>query len=111
MPAGAAGGTGSAPQRFGRMFPTLPAFAPNTAAVRFALIALGGSGGPLDAHDDLAAGPINLIIDPALSAGNRDNPDHTAGTTFVGQFVDHDMTFDVTSRLAVPTRPESAPTA
>jgi hypothetical protein len=26
--------------------------------------------------------------------------------TFLGQFLDHDMTFDATSRLGVPTRPE-----
>ena len=31
----------------------------------------------------------------------------TAGTTFFGQFLDHDMTFDATSPLGVPTAPES----
>ena len=37
------------------------------------------------------------------------NPDSTivAGTTFLGQFVDHDVTFDLTSQLGVPTPPEA----
>jgi hypothetical protein len=109
LPADAAAGPAFSPQRFGRMFPKLPPFAPNTAGVRFALTAFGAPGGPLDAADDLAAGPVNLITDPAQSLVNRDNPTHTAGTTFLGQFVDHDITFDTTSRLAVPTRPETAP--
>ena len=50
------------------------------------------------------AGPIALIVDPDLSMNNPNNPAHTAGTTFMGQFMDHDMTFDLTSRLGVPTR-------
>lgn len=49
-----------------------------------------------------------LITDPSLSANNPDNPSHTAGTTFVGQFIDHDVTFDIGSRLAQPTDPETA---
>jgi Animal haem peroxidase len=40
------------------------------------------------------AGPEALIVDPVLSVNNRNNPTHTAGTTFMGQFLDHDMTFD-----------------
>ena len=32
----------------------------------------------------------------------------TAGTTFMGQFLDHDMTFDLTSVLGVPTDPEES---
>jgi hypothetical protein len=45
---------------------------------------------PLDAADDLDKGPILLITDLSLSANNGNNPTHTAGTTFFGQFVDHD---------------------
>ncbi|HKQ14772.1 MAG TPA: heme peroxidase family protein, partial [Steroidobacteraceae bacterium] len=37
-----------------------------------------------------------------------DNPTHTAGTTFFGQFIDHDVTFDLGSRLGEPTRPEDS---
>jgi hypothetical protein len=82
---------------FGRMFRNLPGFAPPTNAVRDALMELGRAGGILDANDDLAAGPVALIVDPNLSLINRNNPTHTAGVTFFGQFLDHDMTFDLTS--------------
>lgn len=98
------------PGRFGRMF-HLPPFAPPTAAARAALLELGKPGGILDANDNLAAGPVALIVDPALSVTNRNNPTHTAGTTFMGQFLDHDMTFDTTSRLGRPTAPVSATNA
>jgi hypothetical protein len=43
-----------------------------------------------------------------LSINNPDNPSHTAGTTFMGQFMDHDVTFDIGSRLGHATRPQSA---
>lgn len=83
------------PGRFGRMFPNLPPFAPPHKAVKAALMELGKPGGLLDAKDDLAAGPAALIVDPSLSLNNpnTNNPTHTAGTTFMGQFLDHDMTF------------------
>jgi hypothetical protein len=69
---------------------------------------LGQPGGILDANDDLAAGPVNLIAEPALSRNNPNSTTHTAGTTFMGQFMDHDMTFDLTSRLGEPTNPEKS---
>jgi hypothetical protein len=96
--------------QFGRMF-HLPPFAAPTPAVKAALVRLGARGGPLDAHDNLAAGPIALILDPALNVGNPNNDAHTAGMTFVGQFLDHDMTFDTTSRLGRPTSPRRSPNA
>jgi heme peroxidase len=89
---------------FGRMF-HLPPFAPPTDAVRDALMALGAPGGIMDANDDLAAGPVALIVDPNLQLINRNNPTDTAGVTFFGQFLDHDMTFDQRSRLGFPTNP------
>jgi hypothetical protein len=49
------------PGHFGRMF-HLPPFAPQTETVREALLALGEPGGIMDAQDDLAAGPVALII-------------------------------------------------
>ena len=94
---------------FTRIFPQLPPFATATPAVEEALLRMGAPGGILDAKDELSAGPIQLITNPDLSRGNPDNPTHTAGTTFMGQFLDHDLTFDTTSRLGVPTAPESAP--
>ena len=95
--------------RFGRLFGDLPPFRENSEALRTALREIGRPGGMLDAHDALERGPIDLIVDPALSVNNPNNPTHTAGTTFMGQFMDHDMTFDTTSRLAQPTNPRSAP--
>ncbi|HYN94916.1 MAG TPA: heme peroxidase family protein [Pilimelia sp.] len=93
--------------RFGRMFPGLPSFVDPDARRQSAMIDLGKPGGLMDANDNLAVGPINLIVDPAQSVGNRDNPSHTAGTTFFGQFLDHDMTFDNSSTLGQPVNPEA----
>jgi hypothetical protein len=95
--------------RFGRMFPQLPPFAQPSSKLSAALIEMGKPGGILDARDNLAAGPVDLITEPSLSANNPDNSTHTAGTTFMGQFMDHDITFDLTSRLGVPTPPERSP--
>jgi hypothetical protein len=92
--------------RFGRLFPTLPPFAADTPLIRSALMELGAKGGPMDAGDDLSD-PITLITDPAKSAHNPDNPAMTAGFTFLGQFIDHDMTFDPTSSLARRQDPEA----
>src|SRR5262245_55478092 len=89
---------------FTRMF-NLPSFAEPTEAVRNALRALGAPGGIMDAKDPLQEGPIRLITMPELSPNNRDNVTHTAGLTFLGQFLDHDLTFDTTSPLGVPTDP------
>ena len=94
---------------FGRMFADLPPFADNTASLRSALLDLAAPGGMLDAQDDLFGpdgGPVLLITDPNLSLVNKNNPHDTAGMTFVGQFIDHDLTFDATSRLGVTDRPD-----
>jgi hypothetical protein len=100
--------------RFGRMFPQLdPFFRENSARLRAAMQDIGKLGGILDARDELGDGgrdaAIALIVDPALSANNPNNPAQTAGSTFIGQFLDHDMTFDLTSRLAVRAIPEESP--
>jgi hypothetical protein len=103
---------------FGRIFPQLPPFAPVTDAVQAALLEVGAPGGIMDAQDDLAAGPKELIVDPAVNGNptatnpygtNPDNPTMTAGSTFVGQFTDHDITFDQTSHLGVTTNPLTSP--
>ena len=99
-------------ENFGRLFPELdPFFEQASSQLNAALLDIGKPGGLLDAKDDLAAGPVALIVDPALSVNNPNNPTHTAGTTFMGQFMDHDMTFDLTSRLGEPTEPEDSPNA
>jgi Animal haem peroxidase len=95
---------------FGRIF-RLPPFAPPSPEMTTALLELGKRGGLMDARDDISAGPIALIVDPALSRTNKDNEGHTAGITFLGQFLDHDMTFDTTSRLGQPTNPRTTPNA
>ena len=97
----------TSPLFFGRVFPNLPPFAPAGPALQEAMRELGRPGGLMDAQDPLAEGPIRLITNPELSPNNRDNPFHTAGTTFLGQFIDHDFTFDLTSTLGVPTPPET----
>jgi hypothetical protein len=96
------------PDRFSRLF-NLPPFAEPSSGVVRALRDLGAPGGILDAKDPLHEGPVRLITNPELSPNNVDNAAHTAGTTFFGQFLDHDMTFDTTSRLAVPLDPGRAP--
>jgi Animal haem peroxidase len=103
---------------FGRIFPSLRPFAEATDEVRAALMEVGAAGGVMDARDDLAAGPKNLIVDPTVNGNptatdpygsNPDNPTMTAGSTFVGQFTDHDITFDQTSHLGVPQNPLVSP--
>ena len=103
---------------FGRIFASLPPFAAANDTVRAALLEVGQPGGIMDAHDDLAAGPKALIVDPTVNGNptatdpygtNPDNPTMTAGSTFIGQFTDHDITFDQTSQLGVPQNPLVSP--
>jgi Animal haem peroxidase len=93
---------------FGRIFDRMPPFADlGSHGLEAALVELGSAGGVLDARDALQRGPVQLIADPSLSAHNPDNPTHTAGTTFMGQFMDHDMTFDTSSPLGKPVSPRA----
>jgi hypothetical protein len=57
--------------RFGRMFPALP---------------------PLDASPEAIAALASAMVDD----GDNDNPRIPAGYTYLGQFIDHDITFDAT---------------
>jgi hypothetical protein len=105
------------PSDFGRIFPNQKPFAEANDQVRAALVEVGKPGGILDAEDVVSAGPKALIVDPTVNgnpiAGNSEdpygtNPDNvtmTAGSTFIGQFTDHDITFDQTSLLGVPQNP------
>ncbi len=83
--------------RFGRLFPSLSAFAPDTPKVREALFELGKKGGLMDANDAPPPAPSN----------NPDNETVSAGFTFFGQFVDHDLSFDPTSILERQNDPEA----
>lgn len=62
------------PGKFGRMFPTLPPL--NV---------------PDDALNDLGAAMLDN------EAASDDNPNIPAGFTYLGQFIDHDITLDLTS--------------
>jgi hypothetical protein len=104
-----AGGLATSPDRFGRIFNLAPFADMNASSLRTALTNMGRAGGVIDANDPLAEGPVRLITNPELSPNNIDNPGHTAGLTFFGQFLDHDMTFDRQSPLAVVTPPENSP--
>jgi hypothetical protein len=109
------------PGNFTRMFPDLPPFfdklepAGATDPLRDLMRDLGKRGGLLDANDAIAAGPVALIADAAVNGNtpptNPDNPTHTAGVTFFGQFMDLDITFDSRSTLGVPTDPAATPNA
>lgn len=99
-----------APNAFTRLFPQLPPFATASPQLLAVLGDIGRPGGLMDANDNLGAGPIALITDPTLSANNPNAalPGGNAGSTFLGQFVDHDVTFDAGSTLGVPTEPRAA---
>src|SRR5687768_11713022 len=88
--------------RFGRLFPTLPPFATDNPSVRAALLEIGKKGGLMDAQD--TGSPADLLA--PNTPNNLNNPDMTAGFTFLGQFLDHDMTFDPVSSLQRQTDPE-----
>jgi Animal haem peroxidase len=112
---------------FSRMFPDLPPFfdglrVPTSASpapfpsppgandqLRDVMRDIGKPGGLLDAKDDISAGPVALITNAAVNGNdpptNPDNPTHTAGVTFFGQFMDLDVTFDSRSTLGTPTDP------
>src|SRR4051812_39330121 len=82
----------AAPGRYGRMF-SLPAFAPNTDKFHDALQRLSAVGGFLDG---------GRFSD--MEAANGTLP---AGFTYLGQFIDHDITFDASSSMQRQRDPET----
>ncbi|HTE87156.1 MAG TPA: heme peroxidase family protein, partial [Dehalococcoidia bacterium] len=88
--AGTLRGLGSMPQstlfegRFGRMFRNLAPFGPD---------------------DEVLEALADTMFEPAAAPGpdegadSLNNPDIPAGFTYLGQFVDHDITFDPASKL------------
>ncbi len=87
-PSPAPAGEAKAKSQFGRLFPELPAYeAPTDEALTALTVATGPNGEPGPLFDE------NLAID--------DNPDNVpAFFTYLGQFLDHDMTLDT---LPLPT--------
>ena len=61
------------------MFPSLPPAAQPSEALTDAIADLGRPGGLLDAKDPLERGPIDLIVDLSLSAGNPQQPEPSGG--------------------------------
>lgn len=92
--------------KFGRMFPNLPPFAPDSKKLREALMDIGEAGGIMDAKDDLTLPPQDHITSLEAQEKNQNSPVMTAGMTFLGQFIDHDVTFDPTSSLERQVDPE-----
>lgn len=91
---------------FIRMFADLPAFSEQTDSARSTVKQLGARDGILNAQDNLSD-PVQSITNPAqFSPNNPDNPNMTAGMTFLGQFLDHDLTFDRDSELEKNVAPE-----
>ena len=90
---------------FVRMFPGLLPFAPATDEMREKARTLGEKGGILDAKDSFppVITPLDSILNPGLI--NLDNPAMTAGMTFLGQFIDHDLTLDPRSSIFAQTDP------
>ncbi|MYZ47919.1 peroxidase [Rhizobiales bacterium L72] len=78
--------------RFGRLFPTLPPQGDfQDPTMKAALSEVGEKGGIMDGG----------------GAANPDNPAMPSGITFLGQFLDHDITFDPTSSLERQQDPEA----
>jgi hypothetical protein len=75
------------PGKFGRMFPHLTTYVDAPAA----------------AMADLAAAMVDVA--PGSPGARPDNQDVPAGYTYLGQFVDHDLTFDTTALSEVKVDP------
>ncbi|MFK7965893.1 MAG: heme peroxidase family protein [Burkholderiaceae bacterium] len=88
------------------MFPNLPPYTEQTDQGRELAAQLGAAGGPLDAADNLTDPLQSIINQPVFSPNNGDNASMTAGVTFIGQFLDHDITFDRRSQIAALADPE-----
>ncbi|HLL52052.1 MAG TPA: heme peroxidase family protein, partial [Myxococcaceae bacterium] len=83
---------------FGRLFQGLAPFAADLPQIREKLLELGARGGLMDANDPPP---------PTPNPRNLDNDTISAGFTFFGQFIDHDLTFDPTSSLERQNDPEA----
>ncbi len=90
---------------FSRMFPGLPPYTPPTDEAREQAKKLGVKGGIIDALD-LLTDPVQSIVNPGVhSPNNPDNPNMTAGVTFFGQFLDHDLTLALKAPILEQTQP------
>lgn len=92
---------------FSKMFPGLPYFGAGQDAddLLHRLRQLGAKGGPMDALDPTVTITNPLGGNDAGRNPNNPNPDMTVGFTFLGQFLDHDITFDPASLKDPPESP------
>lgn len=101
-PSPATGGGAAPPDDFNKMFPALAPFAACAEPYISRVVELGMKGGLMDALDPrvTVTNPLaaNDLKTPHPTHPNRNpdnpNPDMTVGFTFLGQFIDHDLTFD-----------------
>ena len=84
----------------------LPPFAPPSDTYRLGVQAFGAKGGLIDANDNLTDPIQSIVNQPVFSPNNLDNPNMTAGVTFLGQFLDHDITLDKKSELMQKANPK-----
>lgn len=95
--------------RFGRLFRNLPSFEPADADLRKLAEAMLEP----PEEDDEGEGEREPQPQPGYPqpkpapASALDNPDIPAGYTYLGQFIDHDITFDPVSSLQRQNDPES----
>jgi hypothetical protein len=83
--------------KFGRMFRNLPVFEPADDAEAVAQLGALAARMVQPAEEDKALG----------EADEDENPDVPAGYTYLGQFIDHDITFDPISSLRRQNDPEA----
>ncbi len=120
-PRGQAPLPGSRGGRFGRMFGALPVRDPGTKALEALIKQMHERSASVSAVDpdvepppldDLGLGlvdPAVLELAPAPEAAAKELPYEypAAGYTYLGQFVDHDITFDPASRLGHDNDPRA----
>lgn len=87
--------------RFGRMFRSLPPAVFDDAD----LVALSNAGSGMLSDPETAAG--KPVATPETELDSEENFDIPAGYTYLGQFIDHDITFDPVSTLDRLNDPEA----
>ena len=94
--------------RYGRMFRQLPPFAPRDATIKRLADSMQPYPQPTaTATGDAGPGTASAAADPPPPIQPGENPDIPAGYTYLGQFVDHDITFDPTSVLERRNDPDA----
>ena len=94
-------GVSSSPQyegRFGRMFRALPAAAFDEGDLKKLAEAMVAAADPPTPEDQ---------IDDEENTGTKTDPGISAGYTYLGQFLDHDLTFDPASSLDKQNDPDA----